>query len=181
MTSDPLAAIAQLEERADRRALPTLNPRITHWSAGAADKRRPMEAREAWAQLCVDEAWRMLVLVPRPDPDAVPRHRLLTTALTFSHIATTLYRAADRCCGFDWAWYGIFESADAWAGYSAALAARVRAELAPHRAELAAPLLDPLDVECSASGDSTSRERGEASLMDDEPDGLSSGSQEPRE
>ena len=170
-------------DRADRRIRPIISHRITHWSDGAADQRRPMEAREAWAQLCADEARRMLVVVPRPDPDAVPRHRLLTTALTYSHIATTLYRVADRCVGFDWAWFGIFQAADAWAGYSAALAVRVRAELSPHRAELAAPLLDPLDVECSASGDSTAGERGGASLMDDddEPDGLSSGSQEPRE
>ena len=166
-SSDPLAALAQLEDRADRRIRPILNPRIVHWSAGAADQRRPMEAREAWAQLCVDEAWRMLVVVPRPDPDAVPRHRLLTTALTYSHIATTLYRVADWCVGHDWAWFGIFESADAWAGYSAALAARVRAELSPHRAELPAPLLDPLGVECSASEDSRTGERGGASLMNE--------------
>ena len=170
MSGDPLAAIAQLEDRADRRARPVLNPRITHWSAGAADQRRPMEAREAWAQLCVDEAWRMLVVVPRPDPDAVPRHRLLTTALTYSHIATTLYRAADRCVGHDWSWYGIFEAADAWAGYSAALAVRVRAELSPHRAELEPELLDPLGVKCSASVDLTPRERDahRGSLMPDD-------------
>ena len=154
--SDPLTALAHLEDRADRRTRPVLDPRIVHWSAGAADQRRPMEARQAWAQLCVDEAWRMLVVVPRPNPDSVPRHRLLTKALTYSHIATTLYRAADRCVGHDWAWFGVFEAADAWAGYSAALAARVRVELSPHRAELAAPLLDPLDAECSAPEQSES-------------------------
>ena len=157
--SDPLAALAQLEKKADRRRQ-ILNPRINHWSAGAEDRRRPLAAREAWADMCLAEAVRVGVIVEVEPDREVATHRLLTTALTYSAIATTLYRAADRCVDHDWAWYGIFDAATIWASRSARLASRVRAELAPRS-------LDPLGAQCSASEDLVTGERGGASLMNE--------------
>ena len=143
MSSDPLAALAQLEKKADRRRQ-IINPRINHWSAGAEDRRRPLAAREAWADMCLAEAVRVGVIVEVADWREVAPHRLLTTALTYSAIATTLYRAADRCSEHDWAWFGIFDAASIWASRSARLASRVRAELAPRS-------LDPQDAVWSAA------------------------------
>lgn len=143
-SSDPIAALAQLQALTPRPS-DFLNPRITNWSAGASDIRRPQSARDTWARLCADEAINS-VLAPVVPWSQVPQHRLLTTALVYSEISTTLIRVADRLWECDWAWFDVLRASEEWAQRRSQLADRIVVEMRP--SSLA---LEPHDVKCSAS------------------------------
>ena len=160
-SSDPIAALAQLQALTPRPS-DLLNPRITHWSAGASDIRRPKSARDTWARLCADEAINC-VLAPVVPWSEVPRHRLLTTALVYSEIATTLIRVADRLWEFDWAWFDVLRASEEWSQRRSQLADRIVVELLPRSLTL-----EPYDVKCSASERFTSEDqRSEGPLGSD--------------
>lgn len=152
--SDPISALAQLQAITPRPS-DFLNPRITHWSAGASDIRRPQSARDTWARLCADEAINS-VLAPVVPWSEVPQHRLLTTALVYSEIATTLIRVADRLWEFDWAWFDVLRASEEWSQRRSQLADRIVVELRPSSLPL-----DPLDTKCSGFAGALESETGD--------------------